>query len=49
MPEVFQYACKRSTLGLLSQVLCGYSQNLSAYQWMYLQLELHGELFLFCP
>ena len=34
-------------LGRLSQVLCCYSQNLSAYQWMYLQVQTYAVNFFF--
>ena len=34
-------------LGLLSVVLCCYSQNLSAYQWMYLQVQTYVVNFFF--
>ena len=34
-------------LGLLFQVLCCYSQNLSAYQWMYLQVQTYTVNFFF--
>ena len=34
-------------LGLLSPVLCCYSQNLSAYQWMCLQVQTYAVNFFF--
>ena len=47
MPELFQQAWEWSSLGILSQMLCCYPQNLSSFKRMCLQVQTYAVNFFF--